>query len=89
MKQKAELNSKKQRDREAVSDESASDRGGMFPGLQEYSGCLKRESKTHFARNCSAKNREDPPQKKKFRIRRDIDESDDKTLIGLKMSMEL
>ena len=56
-----------------MTDESV---GGQFPGSQDYSGCHKRRSKTHIARNNSAKNREDRPQKKKFRVRRDLDESD-------------
>ena len=33
-------------------------------------------SRTHFARNCSSRNREDQPQRKKFRVRRDLGESD-------------
>ena len=38
IKQKVELTSKKQRDREVVTDESVGDRGGHFPGSQDYSG---------------------------------------------------
>ena len=76
--------SKKQRDREAATDEAAGDRGGQFPGSQEYSGCHQCRSKTQFAKNCSARNREDQPQKKKFRIRRDLDESDDEDMNWIK-----
>ena len=78
--QKVELTSKERRDREAVIDEAAGDHGVQFPGSQEYSGCHKCGSKTHFARNCSVRNREYQPQKKKFRIHRDLDESDDEDI---------
>ena len=33
-------------------------------------------SKTHFARNCSVRNRDDQPLKRKFKICRDLEESD-------------
>ena len=80
MKQKAELTSKKRREIEAVTDEVAGDRGGQFPGSKEYSGCHKCCSQSHFARNCSVRKSDDQPQKKKFQIRRDLDDSDNEDI---------
>ena len=53
MKQKAEVPSKKQRDREVVTDEYVGHRDGQFPGSRDYSGCHECGSKSHCAGNCS------------------------------------
>lgn len=72
----------KRRERYSVAEENVGERGGHFSG--SYSGCHKCGSQAHFSWNCAAKIKEDRPQKKKFKLRRYLDDSDDESVGWIK-----